>query len=351
MKLLQHKVFHVSFLLPFFSLLVGISFQAESKVGVQSISIDSVVSSDFAKLVSPSELRGILSVIASDSFMGREAGQTGQKLAAAYIANFYKKEQLVKAVGDSSYFQTFTYAGTHFSAADSGITENVVGFVKGSELSNQFVVISAHYDHLGIKNGKLFNGADDDGSGTSCLLAMAKAFSQATKNGYRPKRSIVFIAFSGEEKGLLGSNYYSEHPLFPFAQTMVDLNIDMVGRHDKVHRHKKNYVYLIGSTILSKQLDSINQKINHRYIGLNLDYTYNSVDDPNHYYYRSDHYNFAKNKVPVIFYFNGVHEDYHKPTDKIAKIDFELMAKRAQLIFHTAWELANRPEGLKLVEQ
>ena len=138
MKLLQHKVLQVFFLLPFFSLLVGISFQAESKVGVQSISIDSVVSSDFAKLVSPSELRGILSVIASDSFMGREAGQAGQKLAAAYIANFYKKEQLVKAVGDSSYFQTFTYAGTHFSAADSGITENVVGFVKGSELSNQF---------------------------------------------------------------------------------------------------------------------------------------------------------------------------------------------------------------------
>ena len=325
--------------------------QAKAGSGAAARSIESVISCDYAAQINPVQLRGILSVIASDSFQGREAGRLGQKMAAQYIARYFNLNGIRHSINDTGYFQKFTFNGTYFSATDTGASENVVGWIPGTEHPDEYIVVSAHYDHLGIKDGKVYNGADDDGSGTTSLLAMAHAFSKAAQEGYRPKRSIVFIAFSGEEKGLLGSTYYSEHPLFPLAQTVVDLNIDMVGRKDKKHHHHKNYVYLIGSNILSQELDSISHAVNVRFMRLSLDYTYNSTTDPNHYYYRSDHYNFAKHGIPVIFYFNGVHADYHQPTDKIDKIDFELMTKRAQLVFHTAWELANRAERLKLEEQ
>lgn len=229
--------------------------------------------------------------------------------------------------------------------------ENVLGYVEGSDLKDELIIVTAHYDHLGIRDGKVFNGADDDGSGTVAVMEMAEAFSKAKKEGKGPRRSLLFMAVSGEEKGLFGSRYYVENPVFPLKSTVANLNIDMIGRVDEKHEGNPDYIYIIGSNILSTELHEINEKANKIYTGLELDYTYNSVNDKNRYYYRSDHYNFAKNNIPVIFYFNGIHEDYHKHTDEIDKINFKKMEKITRLIFHTAWELANRDERIKLDEK
>jgi hypothetical protein len=220
--------------------------------------------------------------------------------------------------------------------------ENVLGFIPGTSKKDEVLVISAHYDHLGKKDTTIYYGADDDGSGTTALLSLAKAFAKASSMGFRPKRSILFLAVSGEEKGLLGSEYYSENPVIPLKNTVVDLNIDMIGRRDKKHINTPDYIYLIGSDKLSTELHQISEATNSTYTNLELDYTYNNVNDPNRYYYRSDHYNFAKHNIPVIFYFNGVHEDYHKPTDTVDKIEFAKMEKITRLVFLTAWEIANR---------
>ncbi len=225
-------------------------------------------------------------------------------------------------------------------------SENVLGFIEGTDLKEEIVVITAHYDHLGKDGDKIFNGADDDGSGTSAILNLAKVFSQAKKEGHGPRRSILCIAFSGEEKGLLGSNYYVEHPEFPLKSTVCDLNIDMIGRIDEKYNDNPNYIYVIGSDKLSSELHKINETMNASYCNLQLDYTYNNENDKNRYYYRSDHYNFAKNGIPVIFYFNGVHADYHKETDEVEKIDFNKMEKIARLVFFTAWEVANKNERI-----
>ncbi len=227
-------------------------------------------------------------------------------------------------------------------------SSNVLGFLEGSEKPEEVLVITAHYDHEGIKNGKIYNGADDDASGTSTVMELAEAFSLAAKKGFKPKRSILFMTVSGEEKGLLGSKYYTQNPVFPLKNTVTDLNIDMIGRVDNKHAGNPDYIYLIGSDKLSSELHELSEKVNECYTQLELDYTYNADDDPNRYYYRSDHYNFAKNGIPVIFYFNGTHEDYHRPTDTAEKIDYIKMKKIADLIFFTAWELANKEERVKL---
>jgi len=227
-------------------------------------------------------------------------------------------------------------------------TENVLAFVEGTDLKDEIIVITAHYDHLGKHDGVVYNGADDDGSGTVAVIELAKVFAKAKKEGKGPRRSMLFMTVAGEEKGLLGSDYYTQDPVYPLAQTVCDLNIDMIGRLDKAHAGDPNYIYLIGSDKLSKDLHDISEAANKKYSNLKLDYTYNDEKDPNRYYYRSDHYNFAKNNIPVIFYFNGVHEDYHKETDEVSKIDFNKMEKITRLVFHTAWDLANRTERIKL---
>ncbi len=226
--------------------------------------------------------------------------------------------------------------------------ENVMAYIEGTDLKNELLVISAHYDHLGVQDEKIYNGADDDGSGTVAVMQLAKTFEEAKKQGKGARRSILFLNFSGEEKGLLGSEYYTEHPVFELNKTVCDLNIDMIGRLDDTHKDNPNYVYLIGSDKLSSQLHKISEQANKTYTNLQLDYTYNDEKDPNRFYYRSDHYNFAKNNVPVIFYFNGVHEDYHEPTDDIEKINFNKMEKISRLVFFTAWQLANQTERVMI---
>jgi Zn-dependent M28 family amino/carboxypeptidase len=195
-----------------------------------------------------------------------------------------------------------------------------------------------------MKGDQIYNGADDDASGTSAVMEIAQAFKLAKQDGNGPKRSVLFINLTAEEKGLFGSMWYVEHPLFPLENTIADLNIDMVGRVDEAHLENPNFIYLIGSDKLSSDLHEISEQANKKYVNLDLDYTYNQEGDPNRFYYRSDHYNFAKNNIPVIFYFNGVHEDYHQPSDTADKIDFDLLQKRTELVFYTAWELANRDE-------
>ncbi len=226
---------------------------------------------------------------------------------------------------------------------------NVLGYLEGTDKKEELLVITAHYDHLGVQNGEVYNGADDDGSGTVTVLELAEAFSKAAQEGKRPRRSILFMTVSGEEKGLWGSDFYTSHPVYPLEKTIADLNIDMIGRVDKSYAGKKdsaNYVYIIGANKLSTELDSINKVVNKNSVNIILDEKYNDENDPERFYYRSDHYNFAKNGIPVIFYFTGVHKDYHKPTDDIDKINFPKMVKIGKLVFGTAWELANREKRI-----
>ncbi len=213
------------------------------------------------------------------------------------------------------------------------------------------MVITAHYDHIGKRNDTtIYYGADDDGSGTTGILELAEAFVKAKADGKGPRRSILFMTVSGEEKGLWGSRYYTEHPVYPLDKTTVDLNIDMIGRTGTEYLKDKdslNYVYIIGDDKLSSDLAPITDQVNNTYMKMKLDRKYNDPKDPNRFYFRSDHYNFAEKGVPIIFYFNGTHADYHRPTDTPDKINYPLMAKRTQLVFYTAWEMANRNDMLK----
>jgi Zn-dependent M28 family amino/carboxypeptidase len=225
-------------------------------------------------------------------------------------------------------------------------SENIWAYIEGSEKPDEVLVISAHYDHVGIKGGHVYNGADDDGSGTVAVLQIAEAFQKAKKAGHGPKRSILFLHVTGEEHGLHGSRFYSENPLFPIANTIADINIDMIGRRDFDHPDTNNYVYVIGADRLSSDLHNITVAQNQKYIKLDLDFKFNDPKDPNHFYERSDHYNFAKLGIPSVFLFNGVHADYHQKTDEVEKIEFIALENRTRLAFVIAWDLVNRPERI-----
>jgi Zn-dependent M28 family amino/carboxypeptidase len=299
------------------------------------------------KTITAEDLKKHLYIIAADSMEGRETGSAGQKKAGRYLISEYQKNNVSFPKGAADFYQavpaSFLNGKRNRNLPNS---ENIWAFIEGTEKPEEVIVISAHYDHVGIENGEIYNGADDDGSGTSALLEIAQAFQLAKKEGNGPKRSILFLHVTGEEHGLLGSRYYSENPLFPLANTVADVNIDMIGRRDEAHADSNNYVYVIGSDYLSSDLYNICEDVNKKYIHLNLDYKYNDRNDPNRFYYRSDHYNFAKNGIPSVFFFNGTHDDYHQATDEVDKIEFDALAKRTQLAFATAWEIANRENRL-----
>lgn len=232
---------------------------------------------------------------------------------------------------------------------DSVACSNVLAFIEGTDKKDEIVVITAHYDHDGVRNGEVINGADDNGSGTVSLIELAEAFAEAKKDGKGPRRSILFIAFTGEERGLLGSDFYARNPVFAMDSTVAAINIDMVGRIDKEHSDSLDYVYVIGSDYLSNELHTISENAAKTYTpDLKLDYTYNAKDHPEKLYYRSDQIKFAEKGVPVIFYFSGLHDDYHMPEDDVDKIAFEMLEKRIRLVFATVWEIANRDERLKV---
>ena len=301
----------------------------------------------FRNSITAESLKTKLTIVASDEMEGRDTGSKGQKKAGKYLISQYEKSKISFPVGANSYYQavpaSYLNAKHDENLPDS---ENIWAYIEGSEKPDEVLVISAHYDHVGIKNGDIYNGADDDGSGTVAILQIAEAFQKAKKAGHGPKRSILFLHVTGEEHGLHGSRFYSENPLFPIANTIADINIDMIGRRDVEHEKTNNYVYVIGADRLSTDLHNITVNQNQKYTKLDLDFKFNDPKDPNHFYERSDHYNFAKNGIPAVFLFNGVHADYHKKTDEVDKIEFDALAKRAQLAFAIAWDLTNRPDRI-----
>jgi Zn-dependent M28 family amino/carboxypeptidase len=243
-------------------------------------------------------------------------------------------------------------------AVTEASTQNVVGVLEGkdSKLKKEYVALGAHYDHVGASGASgcrpvgadsICNGADDDGSGTTSLLAMAEAFSK----GPRPKRSILLVWHAGEEKGLWGSEYFTRYPTVPLAQVVAQLNIDMIGRSRKEGDTNPanrmltgpDEIYVIGSRMMSTQLGELNEAVNREYLNLKYNFHYDEPNDPERLFYRSDHFNYAKHGVPIIFYFDGVHEDYHRPTDSPDKIDYRKMENIARTVFILASELANAP--------
>ncbi|CAN5511425.1 hypothetical protein BH23BAC4_BH23BAC4_12770 [soil metagenome] len=236
-------------------------------------------------------------------------------------------------------------------------SENIIAFIEGSDaaLRDEVVVLTAHYDHVGLGPGTgsdgVFNGADDDASGTVAMLQIARAFHQARLDGYGPRRSVVFLHVTAEEKGLLGSAYYTDvEPVFPLANTVANLNLDMIGRNDPTHPGgDTHYVYVIGAELISTDIATINRQANER-TGLNLELSsrFNDPADPNQFYRRSDQWNFGKHNIPFIFYFTGTHEDYHQTGDEPHKVDYDKLAAITRLVFGTAWEIANRTERVRV---
>jgi hypothetical protein len=338
------------------------------------------ISNKYAETITSEELKSLIYVYASDSFEGREAGTRGEILAVEFIRDFYLNNDIKPANGTDNYFQKMevtiperislpdkvpdsvrvfmqngemeklrNYARIAGVRTGGGKINsiNVASIIEGSVYPNEYIVLTAHLDHVGMEDEEIFNGADDDGSGSMALLEIAQAFKMAAIDGYRPKRSIVILHVSAEEKGLLGSEYYTENPLYPLEDTITNLNVDMIGRTDPTRdSDNDNYIYLIGTDRLSSMLHETSERVNKKTVNLELDYRFNAWDDPNRFYFRSDHYNFAKNNIPVIFYFSGTHEDYHMPTDTADKIRYDLLTKRTKLIFHTAWEIANMEEKI-----
>ena len=323
-------------------------------------------SDKYAESITSQELTDLVYEFASDEFEGRNTGEAGQKLAVNFIKNFYKSNDIAKADNTEDYFQKFIvdFSGRQVAnpsdidslenliTADNVNwvkTENVAAIIEGSKYPDEYIILTAHLDHVGIEDGEIYNGADDDGSGSMALLEIAQAFKLAELDGNRPKRSIVILHVSAEEKGLLGSKYYVENPLYSLDKTITNLNVDMIGRTDPTREsNNENYIYLIGTDRLSSMLHETSEKVNRKTVNLELDYRFNAWDDPNRFYERSDHWHFAKNNIPVIFYFSGTHEDYHMPTDTPDKIRYNLLTKRARLIFHTAWEIANMDERIEV---
>lgn len=321
------------------------SCTSQKSVSVSSKPEEAAAITKYMNTITADDLKTHLYIVASDEMQGRNTGEEGQKKAGKYLIEQYTKNGISFPKGASDFYQPIP--SSYFQKAFSpklGDSENIWAFIEGSEKPEEILVISAHYDHVGMKNGEIYNGADDDGSGTVALLEIAQAFQQAKNEGKGPKRSILFLHVTGEEHGLHGSRFYTENPLFPLAKTITDINIDMIGRRDALHKDSNNYVYVIGSDYLSSDLYNITEEANKQFVNLQLDYKYNDRNDPNRFYYRSDHYNFAKHNIPSVFFFNGTHEDYHQPGDEAHKIEYDALAKRTQLAFTVAWELANRAD-------
>jgi hypothetical protein len=246
--------------------------------------------------------------------------------------------------------------------SETASTQNVVAVFEGSDalLKNEYVALGAHYDHVGIgipvDGDAIYNGADDDGSGTTALLAMAEALA---KTNIRPKRSVLFVWHTGEERGLWGSRYFTTYPTIPLDKIVAQINIDMIGRSKKEGDTNPrnsllsgpNEIYVIGSKMMSTELGELTESVNHEYLNLVFNYRFDDPRDPNRFFFRSDHYNYARKGIPIVFYFDGEHEDYHRPGDSVDKIDFQKMERVARTIYMTLWQVANRAIRPKVDKQ
>lgn len=333
------------------SLRVKAAFEhGAASVWVVNENIRDLVMSQRRGLISGFMIMGTTEKIFKDKIPNITISPTlAQEITGDHTENFIKARKKLSSGKQISF--TFPVNISFKAEPDASSIDglNVLGFIEGTDpvLKDEVVVVSGHYDHLGKRGNDIFFGADDNASGTSAVLQVAKAMAQAKKDNAGPKRSVLCILVTGEEKGLLGSNYYCENPVFPLKNTVADVNIDMIGRVDDKH-DSPNYTYVIGSDRLSTTLDSIIRDVNQKYTKLDLDYTYNAKDDPNQFYYRSDHYNFAKNGIPVVFFFSGVHDDYHRPTDTPDKIMYDKATVISKLAFHVTWDLANRADRIQV---
>ena len=319
-----------------------------------------------------SMLREHVYLLASDSLQGRKTGTTGQLQAAFYCTNSFRKSYLaplfpidstrrsfrqtypftttkVSRFGGSVYtfsspYEQYDLAALPITARDSSqvsFGDNIAGLLIGTDLKREIVILSAHYDHLGRSDGNTYHGADDNASGTATVLSTAAVFDSLAQQGIRPRRSILFVLFSGEEGGLVGSQYFVKNSPIPMHQFVGDLNVDMVGRVDDAHRKKPDYCYLITGSP-TNDLKKAAEAVNQQSVNLALNQGgYDVENDPNRYFLRSDHVNFAKLGIPVLFFTNGEHSDYHRPSDTADKIMYDVLQKRATLVFQTAWRVAN----------
>lgn len=285
--------------------------------------------------------------VVSSAFADRLLEGSGESVRGLHDAIQTSGEPRVLDLGDIELTSTLSHEQV---ALD---TENVVAVVEGTDpvLRHEYIVLTAHYDHEGIdptlEGDQIYSGADDDGSGTVALIQIAEALQRARDEGYGPRRSVMFLHVTAEEKGLLGAQYYADYePIVPLENTIANLNIDMIGRHDPTFPgDHTDYVYIIGGDLISTDLHEVNDRVND-VLGTRLELSdrFNAPDDPNQFYRRSDHWHFAKHNIPFIFFFTGTHEDYHQVGDTPEKIDYPRLERISRLIFGTTWQLANQDE-------
>ena len=334
---------------------------AFAQSSAKKVKIDADAQKAIANITAP-QMRDYLFFVASDEMEGRNTPSRGLDLTAKFIATLLSRWGVKPAGDNGTYFQKFAVRKRKPEDPDR-TTQNVVAMIEGSDpkLKAEFVAVGAHYDHVGMNpnapgEDKISNGADDDGSGTVAVLAIAEALA---KSPQKPKRSILFVWHAGEEKGLLGSDYYTANPTVPIASIVTQLNIDMIGRSRPAgDTNEKNAtltaadeIYVIGSKLMSTQLGEMSEAVNDSYLKLKFNYKYDDPKDTERLFYRSDHYNYAKRGVPIIFYFDGVHEDYHRVGDEPQKIDYAKMEKVTRTVFATMWTIANMKERPKVDKQ
>lgn len=284
--------------------------------------------------------RGVATVVLSEKAFGKLLKQMG--LNAKSTAKAAQQPGFTQKRIRAAFELVIDRKSENFEAP------NVVGYLPGESHADEWLIISAHLDHLGTHHGKVFQGADDNGSGSAALLSLARQMGEWQVQGMVPRRNIVLVWFSGEENGLLGSRYFADNLPMPVEHVIANVNVDMIGRFDDRHKDTTSkYIYVIGADRISRDLHEWHEAVNEQCCQLELDYTFNAADDPNRYYFRSDHYNFAKKGIPSMFYFSGVHADYHKEGDTVDKINFRRMAYITELILYNCWNLANQPERPK----
>lgn len=294
--------------------------------------------------INPDSIRASLKVLTSEELGGRRTGEEGQKKATAYLTEYYKRLGIATPPNTVEYTQKIPASFMKGATLKLKDSENVWAFIEGSEKPEEVVIISAHYDHLGILLGQTYYGADDNGSGTSAVMEMARVFQELVNQGIKPKRSILFLHLTGEEFGLFGSKYYVSNPIIPLVNTVANINIDMIGRKSREFKGTEDFIFVVGSNKISQDLQDACEATNKATVNLVLDYKFDNDNDPQQIYYRSDHYSFAEKGIPAVFFYNGTHDDYHLPTDTFDKIDFSLLTKRTQLIFQTAFNISNANE-------
>ena len=290
----------------------------------------------YAAKITKKDLEEIVTTLCQSEFEGRRFGSVGNKKAAEYIVAELNKRSVPKS--DGSRYEQFFKEGDKYGT-------NIIGIIEGSVYPDQSVIISCHYDGLGIVDNVFFPSADDNATGVAALIEIAGAFSAAALDGIRPKRSIIFAAFDAGKNDMRGSKIYSNYPIKPIDKAKILLNMDMLGRDDcGLKVNESNYVFLLLNNPLSSALRKISDSINAAYTQLNIEYDfYKNKQVWDLFYPTSDHHVFSY-RLPTIFYTGGVNADVHSKTDTADKISYSTLRRRAQLVFYTAWDYANRTD-------